>query len=40
MRCWRKIEKIRLTDHVRNEEVLHRVKEERNIMHTVKAMGG
>jgi hypothetical protein len=25
-----------LTDHVRNEEVLHRVKEERNILHTIK----
>jgi hypothetical protein len=24
------------TDHVRNEEELHRVKEERNITHTVK----
>ena len=28
--------KISWTDHVRNEEVLHRVKEERNILHTVK----
>jgi hypothetical protein len=26
--------KISLTDRVRNEEVLHRVKEERNIIHT------
>jgi hypothetical protein len=24
------------TDRVRNEEMLHRVKEERNIIHTVK----
>jgi hypothetical protein len=24
------------TDRVRNEEVLHRVKEERNILHTIK----
>jgi hypothetical protein len=32
--CWRRIEKIVWTDHVRNEEVLHRVKEERNILHT------
>jgi hypothetical protein len=24
------------TDRVRNEEVLHRVKEERNIIHTIK----
>jgi hypothetical protein len=28
--------KISLTDRVRNEEVLHTVKEERNILHTVK----
>ena len=27
---------ISWTDHVRNEEELHRVKEERNILHTVK----
>jgi hypothetical protein len=26
------------TDHVRNEEVLHRVQKERNILHTVKRM--
>ena len=26
---------IRWTDRVRNEEVLHRVKEERNILHTI-----
>jgi hypothetical protein len=32
----RKMGKISWTDHVRNEEVLHRVKEERNIIHTVK----
>jgi len=25
-----------LEDHVRNEEVLQRIKEERNILHTVK----
>jgi formate hydrogenlyase subunit 6/NADH:ubiquinone oxidoreductase subunit I len=30
------MEKISWTDRVRNEEVLHRVKEERNIIHTVK----
>ena len=29
------MERISWTDHVRNEEVLHRVKEERNIVHTV-----
>jgi hypothetical protein len=28
------MEKISWTDRVRNEEVLHRVKEERNILHT------
>jgi hypothetical protein len=27
---------ISWTDHVRNEEVLQRVKEERNILHTMK----
>jgi hypothetical protein len=30
------MEKVSWTDRVRNEEVLHRVKEERNILHTVK----
>ena len=30
------MENIRWTDRVRNEEVLHRVKEERNIIHTIK----
>jgi hypothetical protein len=30
------MEKISWTDHVRNEEVLHRVQEERNILHTIK----
>jgi hypothetical protein len=36
MWCWRGMEKISWTDRVRNEEVLHRVKEERNIVHTTK----
>jgi hypothetical protein len=36
MWCWRKMEKISWTDRVRNEEVLHRVKEERNVLHTIK----
>jgi hypothetical protein len=36
MWCWRRMEKISWTDGVRNEEVLHRVKEERNIVHTIK----
>jgi hypothetical protein len=30
------VEKSSWTDRVRNEEVLHGVKEERNILHTVK----
>jgi len=30
--CWRKMEKISLTDRVRNEEVLHRVEGDRNIV--------
>jgi hypothetical protein len=36
MWCWRRMEKISWTDRVRNEDVLHRVKEERNIVHTIK----
>jgi hypothetical protein len=36
MSCWRKMEKISWTDPVRNEDVLQRVKEERNIVHTIK----
>jgi len=36
MWCWRRMEEISWTDRVRNEEVLHRVKEERNIVQTVK----
>jgi hypothetical protein len=35
MWCWR-MEKISSTDRMRSEEVLHRVKEERNIVHTIK----
>jgi hypothetical protein len=31
--CWRRME-ISWTDSVRNEEVLQRVKEERNVLHT------
>jgi hypothetical protein len=30
------MENISWTDRVRNEEVLHRVKERRNIIHTIK----
>jgi hypothetical protein len=35
-RCWRRMEKMSWTDRVRNEEVLRRVKEERNILQTIK----
>jgi hypothetical protein len=35
MWCWRRME-ISWTDRVRNEEVLQRVKEKRNILHTIK----
>ena len=34
MWCWRRMEKISWTDHVRNEEVF-RVKEQRNILHEI-----
>jgi hypothetical protein len=34
--CWRSMEKISWSDRVRNGEVLQRVKEERNIIQTVK----
>ena len=34
--CWRRMEKISWTDHVRNEEVLLRVKVERNILHEIR----
>ena len=35
MWCWRRTGKIIWTDHVRNEEVLLRVKEQRNILHEI-----
>jgi hypothetical protein len=35
MCCWRRVE-VSWTDRVRNEEVLHRVKEERSILNTIK----
>ena len=35
-RCWRKVVKLIWTDLVRNEEILHRVEEERNILRTFK----
>jgi len=35
MWCWKRMEKISWTDHVRNEEALLRVKEQRNIVHEI-----
>jgi hypothetical protein len=35
MWCWRRKEKISWSDHVRNEEVLLTVKEQRNILHEI-----
>jgi hypothetical protein len=36
MWCWRRMEKISWTDHVRNEGVLLRVSEQRNILHEIR----
>jgi len=36
MWCWRRMEKISWTDHVGNEEVFLRVKEQRNILHEIR----
>jgi hypothetical protein len=36
MWCGRRMEKISWTDHVRNEEVLFRVNEQRNIPHYIR----
>ena len=33
--CWRRMEKISWSDHVRNEEVLLRIKEQSNILHEI-----
>jgi hypothetical protein len=35
MWCWRRMEKINCTKHVGKEEVLRRVKEQRNILHEI-----
>jgi len=40
MWCCRRIEKISWTDHVRNEDVLLRVKEQRNILHEIRKRKG
>ena len=36
MWCWRRMEKIRWTDQVRNEVVLIRVNKQRNILHEIR----
>ena len=36
MWCWRRMEKISWTDHVRNEELLLTVNEQRNILHEIR----
>jgi len=36
MWCRRRMEKISWTDHVRNEELLLRVFEQRNILHEIR----
>ena len=36
MWCWRRLEKIRWTNHVRNEEVFLRVKKQKNILHEIR----
>ena len=36
MWCWRRMEKISWTDHVRNVEVLLRINEQRNILHEIR----
>ena len=36
MWCWRSMEKISWTDHVRNEEVLLHVNEQSNILHAIR----
>jgi hypothetical protein len=38
--CWRRTEKISWNDRVRKEEVLQRVKKDRNILQTIKKKDG
>jgi hypothetical protein len=33
---WRRLENISWNDRVRNKELLHTVKEERNVLHVIK----
>ena len=40
MWCWRRMEKISWTDHLRNEDILLRVKEQRNILHEIRKREG
>ena len=40
MWCWRRMEKISWTDHVRNEDVLLRANEQRNILHEIRKRKG
>ena len=40
MWCWRMLQKISWTNSVKNEIVLHRVKEETNIPHEIKTKKG
>jgi hypothetical protein len=35
---WRRVEKINWTDRVRNEKVLLRVKEQRDILHEIRKL--
>jgi hypothetical protein len=36
MLCWRRMEKLSWTDHVKNKDVLLRVKKQRNILHKIR----
>jgi hypothetical protein len=36
MWCWRRMENISWTEHVRNDDVLFRIKEQRNILHKIR----
>jgi len=36
--CWIRMEEINWTDHVRNEDVLLRVKKQRNILHEIRIL--
>ncbi|PNF19258.1 hypothetical protein B7P43_G08012 [Cryptotermes secundus] len=38
MWCWRRMEKISWTDYVGNEEVIIRVREQRNILHKIRKL--